>query len=455
MKLTLTSKIVGLVLIGLLMNALLIAAYSERELEDAMLDQAKRQAVVYLIGLERQIRELPDPGHHPGLRHLLLSAMEDSRREHFDFVFQHLYLYDGEGRIWANTAPQGPGFESLDVHHRQVLLSGKAYVSEQLEWMPQPDGEAIPLLDVIVPLRIQDRVVAGIEAEINLRETLRLIQERDGAYERDLLILLVVSGILLFVFLGSVLHRLVIRPVGHFERVTRAIADGQLTERVRGALAEDELGQLGGSINVMAENISRLIQEQEEAYLQILRSLAKALEAKDACTAGHSGRVTRYAVQLGRFLGLSSVQVQLLERGALMHDLGKIGIADAVLNKPGALTDEEFAIVQQHPGFTANIIHPLSHFKELAEIAAWHHERWDGGGYPDGLRGEEISLLARIVAIADTWDAMTGDRIYRQGMSQERALAILEREQESGQWDPHLVREFVRMVRTSGVQQDS
>jgi len=178
----------------------------------------------------------------------------------------------------------------------------------------------------------------------------------------------------------------------------------------------------------------------------MLQSLARALEAKDSYTAGHSGRVAKFSTQLGKHVGVDENQLKLLKHGALMHDLGKIGINDAILNKPGALSDDEYEIMKQHPASTAKIMKPLKRFKEFAEIAAWHHERWDGKGYPDGLKGEKIPLLARIVCIADTWDAMTGDRIYRKGMTVVKALSILDKEKDHGQWDPALIRAFIEMI---------
>jgi len=130
-----------------------------------------------------------------------------------------------------------------------------------------------------------------------------------------------------------------------------------------------------------------------------------------------------------------------------MHDLGKIGIADEVLNKAEPLNDHEYQLMCSHPTMTATIMRPLIRFKEFTDIAAWHHERWDGKGYPDGLAGENIPLLARIVSIADTWDAMTSNRIYRKSMTIEKALSILDAEKDSGQWDPQLVRAFIEMIK--------
>jgi HD-GYP domain-containing protein (c-di-GMP phosphodiesterase class II) len=225
-----------------------------------------------------------------------------------------------------------------------------------------------------------------------------------------------------------------------------AIAGGDFSSRAR-IRRRDELGSLADSVNQMAESIDKLLQAQEQAYLQALKSLTKALQTKDPYTAGHSGRVKHYSLKLGGRLGLDEATLDLLGRGALVHDIGKIGIPDAILNKPAPLDDEEYAVMRQHPTFTAAIMRPLVRFRAFTEIAAWHHERWDGGGYPDGLAGEEVPLLARIVAIADAWDAMTGDRIYRKGMPVEKALGILEAEADDGQFDPDLIRAFTGMIR--------
>ena len=236
------------------------------------------------------------------------------------------------------------------------------------------------------------------------------------------------------------------RPLRRLSETARAIANGDFSSRAK-IRRRDELGSLADSVDQMADSIDKLLQDQEQAYLQALKSLTQALQKKDRYTAGHSGRVKHYAHRLGERLGLDAATLDILGRGALAHDIGKIGIPDAVLNKPAPLDDDEQVVMQQHPSFTAAIMRPLVRFRALAEIAAWHHERWDGQGYPDRLAGEQIPLLARIVAIADAWDAMTGDRIYRKGMAVETALGILEAEADSGQFDPVLIRHFTALVR--------
>ena len=179
----------------------------------------------------------------------------------------------------------------------------------------------------------------------------------------------------------------------------------------------------------------------------ILFALAKALEARDDNTSSHSLGVTRYSMLLGEHLGLEKEELRALSQGALMHDLGKIGIPDDILKKPGGLDDSEFEIIKQHPMLTSEILDSLETSDHFVAIARSHHERWDGTGYPDGLDGEDIPLLARIVAIADAWDAMTSDRVYRDAMTENIALDIFEREKNSGQWDPSLVDKFIKLIR--------
>ena len=179
----------------------------------------------------------------------------------------------------------------------------------------------------------------------------------------------------------------------------------------------------------------------------ILFALAKALEARDDNTSSHSLNVTRYSMLLGEHLGLDEEELRVLSQGALMHDLGKIGIPDNILKKPGVLDESEFEIIKQHPMMTSEILDTLDTSDHFAAIARSHHERWDGTGYPDGLNGEDIPLLARIVAIADAWDAMTSNRVYRDAMNEDIVLDIFEREQDSGQWDPYLVGKFIKLIR--------
>jgi len=280
---------------------------------------------------------------------------------------------------------------------------------------------------------------AAVAAAVAVVEAERQQTLRNYAVGAALLIVVVVLLALYF-------SRRVTAPLIRMSETAEELATGKLGSRT-GVKRRDEIGTLSSSIDRMADSIEQLQLEQEKAYRDMIMSLHRALEKKDAYTAGHSGRVTRTALKLGQRIGLDEKTLEILRFGALTHDLGKIGIADAILNKPAELDDAEYKIMQQHPTFSRTIMKPLIRFAEYAEIAGSHHEHWDGSGYPDGLKGEEIHLLARIVAIADAWDSMVGDRIYRKGMPVTKALEILDREKDDGQFDPTLIREFVVMMR--------
>ncbi len=180
--------------------------------------------------------------------------------------------------------------------------------------------------------------------------------------------------------------------------------------------------------------------------IEVVTSLASAIDAKDEYTKDHSSSVSRYSVALAKAINLPEKEVERIKLGALLHDVGKIGIPEDVLTKPSRLTDEEFKIIQQHPTIgVEKILEPNPLLHDLIPLVKYHHEQWNGKGYPCGLKGEEIPLAARIVAIADTYHALISDRPYRKGMSVEKACAILE-EGAGIQWDKELVRQFISLA---------
>ncbi|MFB3778946.1 MAG: HD-GYP domain-containing protein [Bryobacteraceae bacterium] len=195
------------------------------------------------------------------------------------------------------------------------------------------------------------------------------------------------------------------------------------------------------------------IDSLEEAE-SILFALAQAVEHRDVYTAGHCHRLSCYSVSLGMGLGLPRPQLLALHRGGFLHDLGKIGVPDAILHKKGRLTEEEWAIMRTHPVRGENICRPMKSLQNVLPVIRSHHERWDGGGYPDGLRGSEIPLVARILQIADIYDALTTARPYKAAFSPERALGVLEKEASLGWRDPELVDMFRALHRQGRVPTD-
>ena len=201
---------------------------------------------------------------------------------------------------------------------------------------------------------------------------------------------------------------------------------------------------------LLARYSFRLYVDMRNVYLSTIQALSKSLEAKDPFTSGHSNRVEKYAVELAEAADLSFDKIQDIKIAAALHDIGKIGINDQILNKASKLTQEEYQQIMEHPAIGANIIRNVDFLRNIAEIIKHHHERYDGNGYPDGLRGEQIPIEACILAIADSYDAMTTDRPYRKALT--RKDAIEEIEQNAGtQFHPVLAEKFIEIIKSEGV----
>jgi len=212
-----------------------------------------------------------------------------------------------------------------------------------------------------------------------------------------------------------------------------------------------EMGEFGSAELRLLDSVSTILGvhrnntglflRQGDLFAASVRALTSAIDAKDPYTHGHSERVSRVAVCLAEQLGLDKEQLDTLYLGGLLHDIGKIGVDDQVLNKPGALTPQEFEQIKKHPQLGYDILRGVRQLQKILPIVLHHHEAWDGSGYPHGLKGDSTPLLARIAAVADAFDAMSSDRPYRRGMPDEKLDAIL-REGAGRQWDPNVVDAF-------------
>lgn len=179
---------------------------------------------------------------------------------------------------------------------------------------------------------------------------------------------------------------------------------------------------------------------------EVIFSLARAVEAKDSYTVGHCGRLSSLAEQMGRVLGMDESDLLILKRGGILHDIGKIAISDSILLKPGPLSEEEYEIIKTHPRAGEKICSPLKTLQPVLPTILYHHERFNGGGYPEGLAGHEIPVHARIMGIVDFYDALTSKRSYRNALSQDVTIKILNDETDKGLWDPELVAIFIDMI---------
>ncbi|MFI5181725.1 MAG: HD domain-containing phosphohydrolase [Thermoanaerobaculia bacterium] len=234
--------------------------------------------------------------------------------------------------------------------------------------------------------------------------------------------MLVGLAIVLAGLVALVVARFLSRPVLDLVEKVRSVADGHFKQRVpvRGVR---ELAQLSETFNSMSDSIERSVdrlrlaaRENQELFINSIRTLAAAIDAKDPYTRGHSERVARYSVMIARHMELTPEEVRTVRLGALLHDVGKIGIDDRILRKPTALTSEEFEVMKSHPVKGSIIMGQIPQLKDVVPGIKHHHEKWAGGGYPDGLAAEAIPRIARIVAVADTFDAMTTTRPYQKAM---------------------------------------
>jgi putative nucleotidyltransferase with HDIG domain len=202
---------------------------------------------------------------------------------------------------------------------------------------------------------------------------------------------------------------------------------------------------------VLFENLQRSNVEIAMAYNATIEGWSYALELRDEATEGHSRRVTEMTLQLARSLGMGEGDLVHVRRGALLHDIGKMGIPDNILLKPSPLTDEEWQIMRRHPGYANDMLSSIAYLRPALDIPYGHHEKWNGTGYPLGLKGEQIPLAARIFAIADVWDALHSERPYRPAWSAEEVLAYIQ-DQAGEHFDPQVVEAFVRMMRERGAE---
>jgi putative nucleotidyltransferase with HDIG domain len=203
-------------------------------------------------------------------------------------------------------------------------------------------------------------------------------------------------------------------------------------------------GQAANAIdNVhMFESLQQSTDELELAYDATIEGWSHALDLRDKETEGHTQRVTRMTVDLARTFGLSEHDLVNVRWGALLHDIGKMGVPDGILLKPGALTDEEWVVMRKHPGLAYEMLSPIRYLHGALDIPYCHHEWWDGSGYPRGLKGDEIPLAARIFAVVDVWDALISDRPYRLAWAEGKALEHIQKGSGT-HFDPHVVIKFL------------
>jgi HD-GYP domain-containing protein (c-di-GMP phosphodiesterase class II) len=258
--------------------------------------------------------------------------------------------------------------------------------------------------------------------------------------------------LLLFAVLVGVLStRFLVSPLQQLTERTRAIAQGDFSQRITirtrteiGELA-DTFNKMTGSLQLYVEQLQLAVKKNRDLFIGTIRALAAAIDEKDPYTRGHSERVTEFSTIIGRHLGLNENEMESLRIAALLHDIGKIGVDDSVLKKPGVLSDEEFEVMKQHPVKGANIMNSIEELHDMTPGMRHHHEHWNGNGYPDRLKGKNIPLVARIISVADTLDAMTSKRLYQRAFSIEETCTEIQNGSGS-KYDPQVVTALAKAV---------
>lgn len=260
-------------------------------------------------------------------------------------------------------------------------------------------------------------------------------QMQRNVHERGLWVLLL--GILCSIPLGIFVSRRVIRPVRKLAYATHRIAEGDLDHRVE-VSGQDEIAALARSFNVMAQSLSLSREKLHDYFYRVMQSLVRLLEAKDAYTKGHSDRVSQYAGKVASFMGLNPEQVEKIKEISHLHDIGKLVIYEEILNKKAPLSSEEWLMIKEHPVLGEEVLKGAVFEEEMLAMVRSHHERYDGNGYPDKLKGDQIHMFAQIISVADAYDAMTSSRAYRLALTREQALAEI-RANSGTQFNPRVI----------------
>ena len=336
------------------------------------------------------------------------------------------YVVDRQGRVMASAAPSyvtGRDVTHVEIVRNFVATGGKARLRETKDFVIQVNNQATNMLGTYCPVPALDWAVM---AEKPQREAYLGVYEMQSK-ARWLAVLAVLMSVVISVFAAL----RITGPLDVLTESSRAIARGDFSQRVR-LTSRTEFGELAQTFNTMTEDLERFVldlkraaEENRALFMGSIQMLAGAVDEKDPYTRGHSDRVTRYSTILAREMGLSEEQIEVVRVSAQLHDVGKIGIEDRILKKPGALTPEEYEIMKTHTTRGANILRPVQQLKEMIPGIELHHESLDGRGYPFGLKQEEVPVVARVISVADTFDAMTTNRPYQAARPPEYAVKII------------------------------
>lgn len=346
------------------------------------------------------------------------------------------FVVDVEQKSVAGKAAALPGQKYSASRFPEMLKAWNESSAdkdiETDEWGPTLSGYA-PIRD------LGGRTVGVLGVDVSAGDyyaTLRLANERT--------VWLFIAGVLVSLVVGVLMSIYITVPVEALVVGTRRLGMGDWQYKVP-VHRNDEIGLLAASFNKMAGDLDLAREQNQNYFCGVIQALVRVVEAKDPYTRGHSERVAEYAVGIAAKMGLSKQDIHFVRQMAILHDIGKIGIQDDVLNKSGPLTADERKIVNQHPQLGAEIIKPVALTPEMVSIIRSHHEHYNGRGYPDQVQGDAIHLFSRIISVADAYDAMTSTRAYRRALTRDEAMVEIGKNR-GQQFDPSVVDALVSLV---------
>jgi HD-GYP domain-containing protein (c-di-GMP phosphodiesterase class II) len=336
------------------------------------------------------------------------------------------YVVDSQGRLVAGANSDyatGQDISNLEIVHNFVDQGGKAQMVAATREFSTGGKNSVKMLGTYSPVTNLDWAVIVQKPRVDAYRGVYEMQ-RTGR-------LLALMAVALSIGVSTIAARRITNPLEILTESSRAIARGDFSQRVQ-LKSRTEIGELASTFNIMSEELEQFVldlkraaNENLELFMGSIQMLAGAVDEKDPYTRGHSDRVTRYSVLIAKEMQQPDDFIETVRVAAQLHDVGKIGIEDRILKKPGALTPEEFDVMKTHTTKGANILRPVAQLKDMIPGIELHHESLDGRGYPRALKGDEIPLLPRIIAVADTFDALTTNRPYQQAHEPNDALRII------------------------------
>src|SRR6185437_14359274 len=359
------------------------------------------------------------------------------------------YVVDAQGRLVAGGSEDyatGQDMTNLEIVRNFVDQGSKTqFVAATHEFSARINGANTQMLGTYSPVSSLDWAVVVQKPRA---EAYRGVFEMQHTAR-----LLAFLAVLLSIVISIVAARLITNPLDVLTNFSHAITRGDFSQRVK-LKSRSEIGELAATFNTMSEELEHFIldlkraaTENRDLFMSSIQMLAGAVDEKDPYTRGHSDRVTKYSVMIAREMGLEESFIETLQVSAQLHDVGKIGIEDRILKKPGALTPEEFEIMKTHTTKGAHILRGVKQLAVMLPGIELHHESLDGRGYPHGLKGEQIPLMPRIIMVADTFDAMTTNRPYQAAVDPEYVVRIIN-SLAATKFDPTVVAAMTKVFET-------